>query len=116
MDWAKEVLDELKNVYDITIISSGYSPNLKAKEKWINEHLTYCKFIGVNLKEYKDKSHIDMSDGIFLDDSMDNLITSNALINICFGDEYNWNKKWTGHRCKNWTDVKYFLLHKGGDK
>ena len=115
MDWAKEVLGELKDTYDITIVSSGYSPNLKIKEKWINEHLPYCKFIGVNLKEYKDKSHIDMSDGVFIDDSMHNLITSNALINICFGDEYEWNKNWTGFKCKNWTDIKNFLLSKGGD-
>lgn len=109
MDWAKEVLDELKDSYDITVVSSGYSPNLKAKEKCINEHLPYCKFIGVNLKEYKDKSHIDMSDGVFIDDSMHNLITSNAKINICFGDEYEWNKDWTGIRLANWIDIKNFL-------
>ena len=54
MDWAKEVLDELKETYDITIVSSGYSPNLKAKEIWISKNLPYCKFIGVNLKEYKE--------------------------------------------------------------
>ena len=106
MDWAKEILDKLnKENYDITIVSSGYSPNLIAKSLWINRNLPYCKFIGVNLKEYKDKSHIDMSDGIFIDDSSNNLITSNAKISICFGDEYVWNKDWTGIRCVNWHDV-----------
>ena len=105
MDWAKEVLDKLKITYDIIIVSSGYSPNLKATEIWISKTLPYCKFIGVNLQEYKDKSHIDMSDGIFIDDSSNNLITSNAKINICFGDEYVWNKDWTGIRCVNWHDV-----------
>jgi 5'(3')-deoxyribonucleotidase len=115
MDWAKETLDELKNDYEIIIVSSGYSPNLRAKEMWIKGHLPYCKFIGVNLKEYKDKSHIDMSDGsVFIDDSMSNLITSNALINICFGDVYSWNEKWEGFRCKNWIDVKEFLAMKRG--
>lgn len=114
MDWAKEVLDELKEDYDITIVSSGYSPNLKAKEVWIKENLPYCNFIGVNLKKFNDKSHIDMADGIFIDDSAHNLLTSNALINICFGDEYEWNKNWTGLRCKNWNDIKTFL--KGGEK
>lgn len=113
MDWAKEVLNELKNVYDITIVSSGYSPNLKAKAIWIKENLPYCEFIGVNLKEYKDKSHIDMSCSIFIDDSSHNLTTSNALVNICFGDVYPWNEEWTGFRCKNWNDVKNFLL--GGE-
>ena len=110
MDWAKEILDKLNNEnYDITIVSSGYSPNLKAKEIWISKNLPYCKFIGVNLKEYKDKSHIDMSDGIFIDDSSHNLITSNAKIKICFGDEYEWNKDWNGIRCFNWTDVQNYL-------
>lgn len=112
MDWAKEVLNELKEDYDITIVSAGYSPNLKAKEIWINENLPYCKFIGVNLEKYTDKSHIDMSNGIFIDDSSNNLSTSNALINICFGDIYSWNKDYTGFRCKNWNDIKMFL--KGG--
>ena len=109
MDWAKETLDELKDTYDITIVSSGYSPNLKGKETWIQENLPYCKFIGVNLKKYKDKAHVDMSDGIFIDDSMHNLATSNALVNVCFGDEYEWNKDWNGFRCNNWNDVKNLL-------
>lgn len=109
MDWAKETLDELKDVYDITIVSSGYSPNLRAKEKWVKDNLPYCKFIGVNLKNHRNKAHIDMSDGIFFDDSYSNLMTSNALINVCFGDEYEWNKDWNGFRCNNWNDVKNFL-------
>lgn len=113
MDWAKETLDELQNDYKITIVSSGYSPNLKAKELWIKENLPYCKFIGVNLEEHKDKSHVDMRDGIFLDDSFSNLVTSNALVNVCFGDVYSWNEEWTGFRCANWIDVKKFL--KGDD-
>lgn len=105
MSWAEKVLDDLKNIYEITIVSSGYSPNLVAKELWINKHLPYCNFIGVNLKEYKDKSHINMQDGIFIDDSMQNLVTSNAILNICFGDDYEWNKNWQGIRCRNWMDV-----------
>ena len=109
MDWAKENLDELKETYDITIVSSGFSPNLKAKEIWISKNLPYCEFIGVNLKEYEDKSHINMSDGIFIDDSANNLETSNAAIKICFGDEYPWNKKWDGIRCNNWHEVENYI-------
>lgn len=110
MDWANEVLHELKNIYEITIVSSGYSPNLKAKEIWIQDHLPFCNFIGVNLKEHYDKSSVDMSDGIFIDDSMHNLVTSNALVNICYGDKYSWNESWTGFWCANWQDIKKFLL------
>ena len=109
MDWAKEILDELKEIYKIIIISAGYSPNLYGKSIWVKENLPYCDFIGVNLKQYTDKSHIDMQDGIFIDDSYNNLITSNAMFNICFGDEYVWNKNWKGVRCNNWHDVRDFL-------
>ena len=109
MDWAKDKLNELKEEYEITIVSSGYSPNLKAKEIWIKNNLQYCNFIGVNFKEYNDKSHVDMSDGIFIDDSSNNLFTSNALIKICFGDNYQWNENWNGFRCRNWIDVDLFL-------
>lgn len=115
MDWAKETLDELNEIYDITIVSSGYSPNLKAKEKWVKMNLPYCDFIGVNLKKYDDKSHINMSDGIFIDDSAKNLATSNAKFKICFGDLYPWNYFWDGKRCFNWkADVKNLLM-KGGE-
>lgn len=109
MDWAKEVIEELKNEYDITIVSHGYPPNLIAKEIWIKENLPFCDFVGVNLKKNKDKSCIDMSDGIFIDDSASNLITSNAKINVCFGDMYPWNENWNGFRCFNWIDVRHFL-------
>ena len=109
MDWAEKILDILKEDFEITIVSSGYSPNLIAKEKWVKEHLPYCNFIGVNLKEYEDKSHIDMFDGIFIDDSANNLETSNAAIKICFGDEYPWNKKWDGIRCANWHEVENYI-------
>lgn len=109
MDWAEKILDILKENFEITIVSSGYSPNLVAKEKWIKEHLSYCKFIGVNLKEYKDKSHVNMSDGIFIDDSANNLETSNATIKICFGDKYTWNEKWDGIRCANWHEIDNYL-------
>lgn len=110
MDWAKEVLDELNEHYNITIVSSGYSPNIKAKEIWVNEHLPYCQFIGVNFKEHSDKSHIDMGkNSIFIDDSVHNLITSNAEYKVCFGDIYDWNKDWDGKRCYSWFDIKRYI-------
>lgn len=105
MPWAKETLDKINKIADITIVSGGYSPNLRLKEKWVEHHMPYAKFIGVNFKQYSDKSHIDMSDGIFIDDDIKNLSTSNASINICFGDVYPWNEEWDGIRCANWCDV-----------
>lgn len=108
MDNAKEVLGRLGDKYKIIIVSMGYSPNLKGKEIWINENIPYAKFIGVNFKEYDDKSHIDMSDGIYVDDNEKNLNT-NAIENICFGDVYEWNQNWEGRRIYNWIELENYL-------
>lgn len=90
---------------EVIIVSSGYNPNLRAKERWCKEHLPFCNFIGVNLKEYNDKSHIDMSGGLFIDDSAHNLTTSNADTKIRFGEIYSWNKEWNGKRYWDWNMI-----------
>ena len=114
MDWAKEVLIELNKNHNIFVVSHGNPPNLIAKEIWIKENLPFCHFIGVNLEIFKDKSCIDMNDGIFIDDCESNLVTSNSREKICFGELYQWNKNWNGTRCKNWMDVYEFVNKKGG--
>ena len=83
---------------DIVQISRGKDENLG------------LEMIGVNLKKHKDKSHIDMSNGFFLDDSSKNVITSNAKYKAVFGDIYPWNQDWNGLRLLNWTDVLRYLL------
>lgn len=108
MENAQEILNRLKDRYEIVIVSMGYSPNLRAKAIWIEKNMPYAKFIGVNFKEYADKSHIDMSDGIYIDDNAKNLNT-NAIENICYGDIYDWNKDWTGKRCFNWSDLEKYI-------
>ena len=108
MDNAEEVLNRLKDKYEIIIVSMGYSPNLRAKEYWIKEHMPYTKFIGINFKKHEDKSHIDMSNGIFIDDNA-KYFNTNAKYQICFGDIYDWNEDWEGKRCFNWYEVEKYL-------
>lgn len=110
MENAKYVLDKLSTKYNIIIVSMGYSPNLVGKELWIKENIPYAKFVGCNLKEYEDKSHIDMSGGILIDDNSKNLITCNADEKILYGDTYPWNEDWNGNRSYNWTEVEHILL------
>lgn len=110
MQWAQWAVKKLSQYYTIKIVSHGYSPNLKQKESYIKEWFPFAEFIGVNLKEYSDKAHIDMNDGLFIDDSSKNLITSNAKENICFGEIYSWNKEWTGKRMNNWYEIQQYLL------
>lgn len=108
MDNAEEVLNRLKDKYKIVIVSMGTSANLKAKEIWINKHMPYAKFIGVNFKNYNDKTHINMSDGFCIDDNISNFNES-AIENICFGDIYDWNKDWKGKRCYNWIELEKYI-------
>jgi 5'(3')-deoxyribonucleotidase len=112
MESAKEVLDKLKEKFNIHIVSMGYSPNLKGKELWIKENIPYADFIGVNFKEHDDKAHVIMGvDSILIDDSAVNLETSNADIKICYGDIYPWNENYQGIRKFNWTEIYDFLMN-----
>ena len=105
MDKADLVINQLARTHDIVFVSAGYSPNLKLKQEYIEKLFADASFIPVNMKEYYDKSHIDMSGGIFLDDCESNLKTSNAKYKICFGKVYPWNESWDGKRSKNWIEV-----------
>lgn len=110
MPYAKEVIEELSDRYNIIFISLGDESNLLLKEVFLNKNLPGYKFIGIDINKYKDKSHVDMSGAKFIDDSNRNLSTSNALNKYCFGDLYPWNKECKEERLYNWTDVKMHLL------
>lgn len=103
--------------YPITLVSIGTPENIKGKRFWVdefNEHFnTELNFVGV---QGFDKSQVDMSDGIMIDDLPQNLESSNAAYKICFGD-YEWNKEWSGARTSNWEQVKQLINNytKGGD-
>lgn len=108
MDNAEEALNILKDKYEIGIVSLGYNPNLVAKQIWVKEHMPYVKPENihlVNMKKHHDKSHLDLSDGIFLDDSSQILQNTNAKRKYLFGDIYSWNKDWSGDRLHNWYEV-----------
>ena len=95
----------LRKKYKLTFCSHGYSPNLRQKQNFIAHNYPADGFIGVNLKEHKDKSCVDMSNCIFIDDTAKNLLTSNAAVKILFGPDEEWNKDWDGIRCETWNDV-----------
>lgn len=105
MPWADFILRRLSSYFNITIVSMGNSDNLAYKKLWCKIKLPFADYIGINFNDYSDKAHIDMSDGIFIDDVVANLNTSNAQKKICFGDKYSWNQDWDGIRCANWFDV-----------
>lgn len=111
---AGQVLRSLSHRYDITIVSHGHNNNLKLKEKCVTENIfnkifdNSCdaKFIGVEWEKYSDKSHVDMSNSIFVDDSITNLKTSSAKYKILYGEYMDWNNTNIEFiRCKNWLDL-----------
>lgn len=114
MDNAKEVLNRLKDKYEVVVVSMGVAPNLLGKNIWIRDNLPFAGFMGIDMEGYKDKSHINMCDGILIDDEKRYLDSSNAAVKICFGDTYEWNKQWAGKRCYNWYEVEKYLLGRGG--
>lgn len=106
---AKEVIEKLKEEYDVEILTLGYNPNCIGKQLWASKHLPNTKMTCINLKEYKDKSHIDGTNAILLDDKSSNLHTFSGE-KVLFGDLYSWNKDWNGIRLYNWIDVENYFL------
>ncbi len=118
MDNAKLVLlFFLAKGYKVKFVSMGLNSNLELKKEWLFKDNLFeeAEFIGINLEEYKDKSHIDMSDGILIDDEIRYLNTSNAMEKICFGSIYDWNHDWSGTRCWNWFEVYKYITQKYGN-
>ena len=106
MPSAYDYLKSLSTDFRIVIVSHGFSPNLRAKEKWINKYLPFAELYGVNLKDFQDKSCVDMSGGIFIDDKISNLDSSNAAFKLVFGKRYPWNDDNSNYiRVWDWDDV-----------
>lgn len=111
---AGQVLRSLSHRYDITVVSHGYASNLKLKKEWVKDKLfkeifdnsCNAEFIGVNWETHNDKYHVDMSNSIFVDDSIRNLETSSAKYKILYGEYMDWNNTNIEFiRCKNWLDL-----------
>lgn len=105
MPCAKWIIRKLSDDFEINFVSSGRIPNLKLKEIWKQQFFPYARLIGVDIENHQDKSHIDLRDAIFIDDSANNLQTSNALYKICFGEVLPWNENWEGLRYQTWVEV-----------
>lgn len=129
MDQADTFIWLLSYQFDFIIVSHGNYPNLQLKKKWIDRKLKLfindtkmlnqgvVDFIGVDFHDHDDKSHVDMSDGIFVEDTYDNLVTSNAKYKIIFGEQYPWNanneiecSSGSYTRCKNWMELYQEIL------
>lgn len=90
-----DMLNNIKNEYIISVVTIGTIKNLETKSKYImtNDFKFIDKFYGINAKEM-DKTSVDMSNGILIDDNSECLRKSNAKIKILFrnGKDTEWNK------------------------
>jgi 5'(3')-deoxyribonucleotidase len=79
------------------------------KYYWINEHLNGMNipvgFMGI--PPHKDKSIVDMSDGIAIDDNAQYLNDTNAKYKILFDNQNDMdvNQYWTGDRVYSWYEL-----------
>lgn len=100
-------LETLSKDFEVIICTIGTYKNIAKKSKWIKNRLPFIKqsiFIN-NGYNHMNKSIINMSGSIFVDDVSSNLISTNAEEKICFGEKFAWNKDWKGTRCENWKDL-----------
>lgn len=93
-----ETLEYFKKRCDYSLVTYGNSYNLSEKKVWCERYLPFIK--NYYFLEYQpgqqsyDKSMVDMSDGIFIDDHIDYLRSSNAKIKILFRNNHDgdWNQ------------------------
>lgn len=113
---AYDAIRELSKKFKTIICSIGTYENLSMKAKWISNNLPFiddCILIK-NHDCNMDKSIIDMSGGIIVDDVAHNLLTSNADIKVLFDNDFRWND---GHRNKfnfmtyDWNKLYNYLIN-----
>jgi 5'(3')-deoxyribonucleotidase len=107
-----EIIKEINEEYNIILVSIGTFSNISLKAEWCRFNLPCIKeaIFLVNANGKMNKSAINMSDGIIIDDVASNLESSNAKNKICFGERHQWNRDYQGNHCLNWTEIRNFLL------
>lgn len=110
---AYRVLKDLSEKYEVIIVSIGTFDNISNKNKWIRKHLPFIKEAIMLCKDQDvimDKSIVDMSSGVFIDDIKSNLDSTNAKRKILFGKKFAWNEEWQGEYCADWLEVEKSLI------
>jgi FMN phosphatase YigB (HAD superfamily) len=105
------VLTYLMDEYDLIICTIGWLENISKKSLWIRDNLPmiHKSIFMANTACHMNKSDINMANSIFVDDNMENLLSSNASMKICFGRKFNWNKDWNGLHAANSLDLLQLL-------
>ena len=116
-DGMKEFISELQlDGHQVVICTKGTFKNISMKSEFINHHFPNVETIFMSIdnttKSEINKSLIDMSYGIIIDDHQDNLFSSNAKYKICFAEyglDKEWNYKWTEYSVKSVEELKHII-------
>ena len=90
-----ETVDAFKDFFDeISIVTIGTKDNLENKKRFLKENNLELTFFGIENNGRSDKSSVDMHNGVFIDDHIGCLHSSNAKIKILMKNVENgeWNK------------------------
>lgn len=90
-----ETVDAFKDFFDeISIVTIGTKYNLENKKRFLKENNLELTFYGIENNGRSDKSSVDMHNGVFIDDHIGCLHSSNAKIKILMKNVENgeWNK------------------------
>ena len=90
-----ETIDAFKDFFDeISIVTIGTKDNLENKKRFLKENNLELTFYGIENNGRSDKSSVDMHNGVFIDDHIGCLHSSNAKIKILMKNVENgeWNK------------------------
>ena len=110
-----ETVDAFKDFFDeISIVTIGTKDNLENKKRFLKENNLELTFYGIENNGRSDKSSVDMHNGVFIDDHIGCLHSSNAKIKILM--KTNENAEWSKiepnediYVVNNWYEV-YSIL------
>ena len=90
------VYNKLKDKVNWVVVSKGNYANLLKKQEYLDKHFDNIYFYGLLINGANDfnKSYIDMSDGIQIDDNINCLLSTNSSLKIIirnYRDVY-WNR------------------------
>jgi 5'(3')-deoxyribonucleotidase len=112
---AYNVLQKLKDKYTEILVSIGTFENISNKSIWVKKNMSFIKKAYFIYDENctLDKSMIDMSGGIIVDDCAVNLESSNADIKILFDNDFAWNANYSNYNFKTYDFVELYDYLKG---
>lgn len=108
-----------KEKIEIYIVTKGNFNNIQNKKIYFNQRIPDAKLIGCDLNfdaQSHSKDHIDMTNGIQIDDRCDCLVNTNAKIKILIthNKKFSWNNPKNyfidnRYDCKDWKEISEIL-------